>query len=149
MHFYEWFAVFWLDDNDIMFSLTNVFLFCLNSKSWLVFLFPVSSLNQVTNDLRLKLGKMDNNGVIRGASSILSVHMLFEMVCFDCVGKLESRGKIRIWPASVWSHFHFRSDTDGSIDEPSSLFQFLYCIQFFFNVCRFSSVEPIGSRKFD
>ena len=76
-----------------MISLNNIFLFCRAFSAEIVGLFPsfrVSSLNQGTNDLRLKLGKMDNNGVIRGASSISSVHMSFKMVCFDCVGKLES-----------------------------------------------------------
>ena len=76
-----------------MFSLNNVFLFCRAFAAQTVGLFSsfrVSSLNQGTNDLRLKLGKMDNNGVIRGASSISSVHKSFKMVCFDCVEKLES-----------------------------------------------------------
>lgn len=76
-----------------MFSLNNLFLFCRAFPAQIVGLFSslrVGSLNQGTNDLRLNLGKMDNNGVIRGASSISSVDMSFKMVCFDCAGKLES-----------------------------------------------------------
>ena len=68
-----------------MFSLNNLFLFCRAFPAQIVGLFSslrVSSLNQGTNDLRLNLGKMDNNGVIRGASSISSVQNGLFRLCW-------------------------------------------------------------------